>query len=98
MTALKPMCKSHVYNMLHSINFQRVVMQGVEMHLAGRTSPRERDKLASLMQEREQYELCFQTVLLARSRGRRFWFRQSLLCLKGCSGDPEQSGNLVSAP
>ena len=58
------MCQSHLYNMLHSINFQRVVMQGVEMHLAGRTTPQEREKLALLMQEREQYEDCFQKVLI----------------------------------
>ncbi len=61
---LKAMCERHLFNMLNSINFQRVVMQGVEMHLTGRTSPREREKLKLLMQEREQYELCFQGVLL----------------------------------
>lgn len=58
------MCQSHLYNMLHSINFQRVVMQGVEMHLAGRTTQQERDKLALLMEEREKYEMFFQDVLL----------------------------------
>lgn len=61
---LEAMCKRHLFNMLNSINFQRVVMQGVEMHLTGRTSPREREKLKLLMQEREQYELLFQGVLL----------------------------------
>jgi AcrR family transcriptional regulator len=64
------MCEVHVYNMLHSINFQRVVMQGVEMHLAGRTTQQERDKLALLMEEREKYEMFFQDVLLeGRQRG-----------------------------
>jgi len=64
------MCRSHLYNMLHSISYQRVVMQGVEMHLAGRTTKAERDKLAILMREREQYELCFQKVLLeGREKG-----------------------------
>lgn len=58
------MCQSHLYNMLHSINFQRVVMQGVEMHLAGRTTPQERAKLTLLMEEREEYEMYFQKVLI----------------------------------
>jgi len=62
---LRTMCERHVYNMLNSINFQRVVMQGVEMHLVGRTSAAEREKLALLMREREQYEQLFQNVLVA---------------------------------
>ncbi len=61
---LNRMCRSHLYNMLHSLSFQRVVMQGVEMHMAGRTTPKEREKLALLMDEREQYELFFQKTLV----------------------------------
>jgi len=61
---LEAMCRRHVHNMLSSMEFQRVVMQGVEMHLAGRTTQRERNKLRLLMEEREAYELLFQRVML----------------------------------
>ncbi len=67
---LELMCRRHVFNMLSSMEFQRVVMQGVEMHLAGRTTPGERDRLRLLMEEREAYELLFQSVMLeARKTG-----------------------------
>lgn len=67
---LEAMCRRHVQNMLSSMEFQRVVMQGVEMHLAGRTNQRERDKLRLLMDEREAYEMLFQRVMVeAREEG-----------------------------
>ncbi|MGB7286482.1 MAG: TetR/AcrR family transcriptional regulator [Salaquimonas sp.] len=68
------MCRSHLFNMLHSISFQRVVMQGVEMHLAGRTTKQERNKLELLMEEREQYEHLFQSVLLDGRQAGAFQF------------------------
>ena len=58
------MCRAHIANMLDYISLQRVVMQGVEMHLAGATTPAPREKLKLLMQERERYELLFRNVLI----------------------------------
>lgn len=67
---LAAMCRAHVLNMLDWINFQRVVMQGVEMHLAGATTPAQRQRLQLLMAEREAYENLFRQVLLeAHSAG-----------------------------
>lgn len=61
---LKEMCRAHVRNMLDNIDYQRVVLQGVEMHLAGATTPKQREKLKLLMREREQYEGLFRNVLI----------------------------------
>jgi hypothetical protein len=38
-------------------------MQGVEMHLAGSTTPAQRERLGLLMRERENYEEMFRQVL-----------------------------------
>jgi AcrR family transcriptional regulator len=61
---LARMCRAHIANMMDHLNLQRVVMQGVEMHLAGSTTPAQREKLRLLMQERERYEILFRDVLL----------------------------------
>lgn len=61
---LEAMCKAHVSNMLEHIVYQRVVLQGVEMHLSGATTPKQREKLKLLMKEREYYESLFRDVLL----------------------------------
>ncbi|MFZ1814313.1 MAG: TetR/AcrR family transcriptional regulator [Rhizobiaceae bacterium] len=58
------MCRAHLLNMMEHIRFQRVVMQGVEMHLAGATTPAQREQLAVLMSEREQYENLFRAVMV----------------------------------
>ena len=68
---LRQMCQAHLANMIQHLNFQRVVMQGVEMHLAGSTTPAQREKLAVLMREREDYEELFRKVLLeGRAKGK----------------------------
>ncbi len=58
------MCQAHVGNMLDNIVYQRVVMQGVEMHLASSTTPKQREKLKVLIREREYYEGLFKDVLI----------------------------------
>ena len=58
------MCNAHVRNMLDNIDYQRVVLQGVEMHLASSTTPKQREKLKVLMKEREYYEGLFRDVLV----------------------------------
>lgn len=62
---LRNMCHAHVQNMLDNIDYQRVVLQGVEMHLACSTTPKQREKLKILMKEREYYEGLFRNVLVA---------------------------------
>lgn len=67
---LADMSRAHIRTMLDFINFQRVVMQGVEMHLAGATTPDQRRQLELLMAERVGYEELFRKVLLdGRKRG-----------------------------
>ncbi len=61
---LNAMCKVHLRNMLDHIVYQRVVLQGVEMHLSSSTTPKQREKLKVLMKEREYYESLFRDVLL----------------------------------
>lgn len=61
---LDAMCRAHLANILDYLVFQRVVMQGVEMHLAGATTPGQREELALLMREREEYEGLFRGVLV----------------------------------
>lgn len=71
---LAQMSRAHITNMLDYLNFQRVVMQGVEMHLAGATTPAQREKLALLMAERERYEGLFRTVLCEGREAGSFTF------------------------
>ena len=67
---LKAMCKAHLENMLDHIVYQRVVLQGVEMHLSSSTTPKQREKLKLLMKEREYYEGLFRNVLIeGREKG-----------------------------
>lgn len=61
---LDQMCRAHIHNMLANISYQRVVMQGVEMHLYCATTPMQRKELAVLMKEREYYEGLFRKVLV----------------------------------
>ncbi|GIL01566.1 MAG: TetR family transcriptional regulator [Alphaproteobacteria bacterium] len=71
---LTAMCRSHLSVMMEYLNFQRVVMQGVEMHLAGATTPAQRRELARLMAERERYEGLFRKVLVEGRQAGLFAF------------------------
>jgi AcrR family transcriptional regulator len=70
----RAMCHAHLRNMLRFISFQRVVMQGVEMHLAGPTTPAQREALRALMKDRECYELLFRATLLEGRESGDFQF------------------------
>lgn len=61
---LEAMCRAHIHNMLANLSYQRVVMQGVEMHLYFPTTPMQREALKVLMKEREYYEGLFRKVLV----------------------------------
>ena len=72
--------------MLDNINFQRVVLQGVEMHLASSTTPKQREKLKVLMQEREAYEGLFRGVLVAGRECGDFAFENASFASKAVLG------------
>lgn len=61
---LEAMCRLHLKNILEHMSYQRVLMQGVEMHLSGATTPAQRKMLELLMNERVRYEELFRDVLL----------------------------------
>lgn len=81
-TRLARMCKAHLANMLRYLNFQRVVMMGVEMHLSGPTTPEQREMLNLLMQERERYEKLFRKVLEEGRQTGRFHYTNASLASK----------------
>lgn len=79
---LKMMCEIHLMNMLTTLSFQRVVMQGVEMHLASPTTPQQREKLKVLMKERERYEGFFRSVLIEGKAAGQFSFENASFASK----------------
>lgn len=83
---LLQMCRAHVRNMLDNIDYQRVVLQGVEMHLAGATTPKQREKLKLLMREREQYEVLFRNVLIEGREAGVFHFENPSFASKALLG------------
>jgi AcrR family transcriptional regulator len=79
---LAAMCRSHLAAMLDYRNFQLVLLQGVEMHLYGATTPAQRATLAELMGERERYEGLFRKVLIAGKEAGEFDFAHASFASK----------------
>ena len=75
-------CRAHLRNMLDHLNYQRVVLQGVEMHLFGSTTPGQREKLQLLMHERERYESMIRSVLVAGKAQGAFAFESASMASK----------------
>ncbi|MGN6467033.1 MAG: TetR family transcriptional regulator [Rhizobiaceae bacterium] len=57
----------HVVQMIATQQFQRVVWEGVEMHLRGATTPEQRSVFAELIESRSRYSEIFRD-LLAKAR------------------------------
>jgi AcrR family transcriptional regulator len=53
----------HVVQMITTRQFQRVVWEGVEMHLRGATTPEQRTVFAELIERRSQYSDIFRDLL-----------------------------------
>ena len=75
-------CRTHLGNMIEHIRYQRVVLQGVDMHLFGATTPGQREKLKLLMEERERYEGMIRSVLVEGRRQGLFEFDSPSLASK----------------
>jgi AcrR family transcriptional regulator len=56
---LQAMARAHVLIIMTQLPFQRVAVQGLEMHLAGQTTPEQRSLLAKILQLRDEYEALF---------------------------------------
>jgi AcrR family transcriptional regulator len=57
------MAHCHTHLMMEHLNYQRVTVQGLEMHLMGRTNEQQRAQLEELVQLRDNYERLFRTVI-----------------------------------
>jgi AcrR family transcriptional regulator len=57
------MLEAHVRLIMTELPFQRVSMQGVEMHVFGSTTPRQRQILRKLIDMRDHYERLFVAVI-----------------------------------
>lgn len=57
------MAHRHTHLMMEHLNYQRVTVQGLEMHLMGRTNEQQRAQLEELVQLRDTYERLFRTVI-----------------------------------
>lgn len=62
---LDAMMRAHTRQIIRSKPFQRVVWQGVQMHLRGATTPEQRETLNELIAYREDYENIFREALAA---------------------------------
>ncbi len=59
----KKMARAHATGMIRTRAFQRVVWEGVELHLKGATTPEQRDSLGRLIAHRERYARLFRTTI-----------------------------------
>jgi len=61
--ALYQMCHRHIRCVMDSLYYQRVAVQGVELHQMISTTPQERATLEEVMTIRDAYEALFRTVI-----------------------------------
>ena len=59
------MAHAHTHLMMAHLPYQRVTVQGVELHLAGRTTAGQRAELEELVRQRDRYESLFRGVIEA---------------------------------
>ncbi|MBP6817866.1 MAG: TetR family transcriptional regulator [Ferrovibrio sp.] len=56
---LHAMAVAHILIIMTQLPFQRVAVQGLEMHLAGQTTPEQRSLLARILELRDEYQALF---------------------------------------
>lgn len=69
---LRTMVERQVVLIMEQQPFQRVLVQGVEMHLQGSTTPAQREVLDLLIRQRDDYEELFVRVVAEGVRQREF--------------------------
>jgi AcrR family transcriptional regulator len=57
------MSRAHVLVIMREIAFQCVVVQGLEMHLHGQTTPQQRQTLHDILAQRDEYEQLFSRAI-----------------------------------
>lgn len=65
---LDAMMRAHTGQLIRAKPFQRVVWQGVQMHLRGATTPEQRETLNELIAYRDAYEAIFREALAAAAQ------------------------------
>ena len=60
---LRAMTMSHITVIMENLPYQRVAVQGLEMHLAGETTASQRAVLAEILVLRDQYESLFREAI-----------------------------------
>lgn len=60
---LRAMTLAHIYVIMDYLPYQRVAVQGLEMHLAGETTAAQREVLAEILVLRDQYETLFSSTI-----------------------------------
>ena len=62
---LRAMALAHVFVIMDYLPYQRVAVQGLDMHLAGETTSQQRVVLAEILQLRDRYEAMFAQSIAA---------------------------------
>jgi AcrR family transcriptional regulator len=62
---LRAMTLAHITVIMDHLPYQRVAVQGLEMHLAGETTAAQRDVLSEILVLRDQYETLFREAIQA---------------------------------
>lgn len=66
---LLAMANAHLMLIMNELAYQRVAVQGLEMHLAGQTTPEQRSTLREILALRDQYEGLFAAEIAAAVEG-----------------------------
>jgi AcrR family transcriptional regulator len=69
---LRTMVEKQIVLIMEQQPFQRVLVQGVEMHLEGSTTPAQREVLDLLIRQRDEYEQLFVKVVAEGVRKKEF--------------------------
>jgi AcrR family transcriptional regulator len=62
---LRAMARAHVFVIMDHLPYQRVAVQGLDMHLAGETTSHQRAVLAEILALRDRYEAMFAEAIKA---------------------------------
>ena len=83
---LLAMVEAHALTMMQNIAYEAVVVQGVQMHRLGATTPEQRRILDDLMAVRKEFEKLFADVVRQGQEDGSLERRDLSLCVKGLLG------------
>ncbi len=83
---LQEMARAHVLVIMTRLPFQRVAIQGLEMHLVGKTTPKQRSVLGRILRLRDEYEALFAAPLGQAMREGRIPLQDAGISVKAFLG------------